>query len=175
MGYVNFTVGIGWSIGSVLAGELYQEGGDKTVLARRYLVEKLGQASESIAELSKDQVLPRLYELAGVDAFEARALLWETYAPYQMWWIFAAIGIGSMISIIIYDYVVRKADQQVQHPFNKSDGTLVLGFLTPITGILIYLSARDGSPGLIANALFFYSMLVIALIERQSRTQHRLG
>jgi POT family proton-dependent oligopeptide transporter len=39
MGYVNFTVGIGWSVGSVIAGEMYQEGGDKIVLARRYLVE----------------------------------------------------------------------------------------------------------------------------------------
>ena len=40
MGYVNFTVGIGWSIGSIIAGNLYQENGDKTVLAKRYLIEQ---------------------------------------------------------------------------------------------------------------------------------------
>ena len=35
MGYVNMTVGIGWSIGSVLAGNWYEEGGDKVNLAGR--------------------------------------------------------------------------------------------------------------------------------------------
>ena len=33
MGYANMTTGIGWSIGSIVAGELYQTGGDKVVLA----------------------------------------------------------------------------------------------------------------------------------------------
>ena len=45
MGYVNFTVGIGWSIGSILAGHLYEQGGDKVVLARRYLVEQKGSGA----------------------------------------------------------------------------------------------------------------------------------
>ena len=46
MGYSNFTVGIGASIGSLVAGHLYQNGGDKVVLARRYLVDRMRLAED---------------------------------------------------------------------------------------------------------------------------------
>ena len=51
MGYVNFTVGIGWSIGSIIAGHMYQEQGDKVELARRYLVEEKQFAEERVNNL----------------------------------------------------------------------------------------------------------------------------
>ena len=51
MGYVNFTVGIGWSIGSIIAGHMYQEQGDKVELARRYLVEEKLATAEEVAKI----------------------------------------------------------------------------------------------------------------------------
>ena len=85
MGYANMTTGIGWSIGSIVAGELYQTGGDKVVLARRYLVEELGQDATVVEGLSKTEVLPMMQRLAEVDAWGARELLWNAYDPGSMW------------------------------------------------------------------------------------------
>ena len=118
MGYANMTVGIGWSIGSLLAGFLYQGGGDKVVLARRYLVEQAGVAADKVAAIEKADLLPFFEQTVGVDAWETRQLLWNTYEPGSMWLIFALIGIGSMGLLFIYDRIVTAANENPAHSFN---------------------------------------------------------
>ena len=132
MGYVNFTVGIGWSIGSIIAGELYQEGGDKVVLARRYLVDKAGQTQETIDNLSKAEVLPFFEQTLNVDAWGLRDMLWANYEPYAMWEIFTWIGLGSMIAIIIYNWVTSAASKNPSHSFNHKGYLFVRFALAPI-------------------------------------------
>jgi dipeptide/tripeptide permease len=170
MGYVNFTVGIGWSVGSVVAGNLYQEGGDKIVLARRYLVEELGLAADRVADIARSDVLETLYAEAGVDPFGARALLWEAYEPYSMWLVFTAIGVASMVAILIYNRVVSRADEEPDHPFNLHGDRWVRYALMPVTGLFVIATLNQvvsvgfmESIGLLLNTLFFATMLVVAL------------
>jgi MFS family permease len=168
MGYSNFTVGIGWSIGSLIAGYLYETGGDKYNLARRHLIEKLGMDADQVAGLSKAEVMPMLQEKLGMDAIAARGLLWDTYAPYSMWLIFGAIGVASMIGLIIYNKVVTAADKDPDHAFHTKGDLWVKIFLIPICVSLITASCLVPSTGLILNALFFCMMLVFALTGKSS-------
>jgi dipeptide/tripeptide permease len=140
MGYANMTTGIGWSIGSIIAGELYQTGGDKVVLARRYLVEELGQDAAVVDGLSKTEVLPMLQGLAEVDAWGARELLWTAYDPGSMWAIFTIIGASSLIGLFFYDRLVQSAEADPEHSFNTRGHLWVRGLLFPIVGALIYAS-----------------------------------
>lgn len=166
MGYVNFTVGIGWSIGSVVAGELYQKGGDKIVLARRYLEEQIGMASEKVAAIDRGDVLEVLYDKASVGPFEARRLLWETYEPYSMWLVFTGIGVASLVCIVIYNFVVKRADARPDHAFNVHGDRYVLTALIPLTGAFVAATVIEFSLGLLLNTLFFATMLAVALFEK---------
>lgn len=186
IGFSNFTVGIGWSIGSIIAGNLYQNGGDKVVLAKRYLVDHLGMGKDVVNMLPKEKVVPKLAEMAGTDAFGVRDLLWKTYDPYSMWTLFAAIGIGSLLMLTIYNKVVTAANKNPNHDFNVHGERWVRTFLIPITVILIGVTTWrlwvDGhaaggswssviltSLGLILNALFFSMMLFISFLPQSRR------
>lgn len=107
LGYVNATQAIGWSLGSVLAGRLYQEGGDKIVLAKRMLQERFGRTSASLESLQKTAVMPELEAALGVDGVAATELLWATYNPSGMWTIFALIGVSSMLGLLLYGKLVK--------------------------------------------------------------------
>jgi POT family proton-dependent oligopeptide transporter len=179
MGYSNFTVGIGWSIGSVVAGDLYQTGGDKIELAKRYLVEHLGMASEAVKAIKKDDVLTTLQAQAKVDAVGARELLWNTYSPQTMWTVFTWIGLASLAAIVAYTLLVKRANQNPTHSFNTRGEAWVRWGLVPImaafgyfvvTGLSAWLSAPEGEAsfplGLLLNTAFFGGMTAIAWLDR---------
>lgn len=136
MGYVNMTVGIGWSIGSVVAGHWYQEGGDKVELARRYLVERLGGGAEEVAAIPRGEVVARLMRDADVDAWGARDLLWNAYAPGGMWLWFTLIGVGSMALLVAYDRLVARAKREPAFSFNTRGRRWVQAVLVPVSLVL---------------------------------------
>jgi dipeptide/tripeptide permease len=166
MGYVNFTVGIGWSVGSIVAGHLYQEGGDKVVLARRYLVEHLGQAKEAVANISKNDLLPFFEKTAGMDEWGTRQLLWDTYEPYSMWLIFTWIGVASMVAIICYNIAITGADKDPNHGLNTKGAFWVRAFLIPIFGAFLLATIYKFSLALVLNTSFFGLMLLISLTDK---------
>ncbi len=169
IGFSGFTVGIGWSIGSIIASHLYQDGGDKVELAKRYLTESLGVDKAQLADLPKEAVMPLLEKTSGLDAFAARDLLWNTYEPYSMWLIFALIGLGSLLILCAYSKVVGAAEKDPNHPFNTKGDFWVQCFLIPIAGIFIYATCVWFSLALLLNTLFFTMMLVISFLPKQMR------
>lgn len=171
MGYANFTVGIGWATGSIAAGYLYEAFGDKAVLARRYLVETLHMAKPQVDAIPKADLMTRFEALARVDQWGARDLLWETYKPYWLWGLFAAVGVGSLLAILVYTRVCRRADADPGHSLNTHGNLWVLAFLLPICllfgGLTALVAVWRGTLdfGLLLITLFFLVMLVILLIE----------
>ena len=137
MGYVNMTVGIGWSIGSILAGEWYQHNGDKVELAKRYLVEKGGVAPATVAALQKTEVLPFFENHFSTDTWGARQLLWDHFDPNSMWLMFTVIGVIPGIAILAYDRLCRAAEANSAHSFNTRGHLWVRGLLIPIVGALL--------------------------------------
>ena len=181
MGYVNFTVGIGWSIGSIIAGNMYQEGGDKVELARRYLVDEQGMASEAAAAIDRAEVMNVFQSQVGVDAFEAREVLWNAYEPYDMWLVFTLIGIASMLGIILYDRVTRAAAADRDHVFNTKGGQIVTLALAPIAATFWWYfyeltvnqeKGLDEALAVVVQAVMFSGMFLISLFSpyRDPRT-----
>lgn len=108
LGYINATNGFGWYVGSLAGGELYQEKGDIFVLARKHLVEVLGQDAQVVKDLPQTEVLPTLAARLGTDLDAARTLLWQTYEPQQIWPFFASIGLVSLIGLVVFDQVTKR-------------------------------------------------------------------
>ena len=177
MGYVNFTVGIGWSIGSIVAGNLYEEGGDKVNLAKRYLIDNQGFEAGAFKDMAKSKVMPLFEQTMGMDAWQSRQLLWETYQPYDMWKIFMLIGVASMLLIMVYNYVVTKADNEPDFSFNTKGRVWVLSALVPIVLVLGFFTITSWNDtglksalALLLNTVFFALMLIIALISPAHET-----
>ena len=142
MGYVNMTVGIGWSIGSLVAGHWYEENGDKINLAQRYMVDKMSMPEAATFE--RGEVLERFYAAAQVDAWGARDLLWNEYQPNSMWLLFTLIGLGSMAMLVVYDRVVERAKRDPEFSFNTHGYRWVQIALIPINAIFLYASIVEG-------------------------------
>jgi hypothetical protein len=156
LGYVNATQAIGWSLGSLLAGRLYEAGGDKVVLARRMLVDRFGQDQASVAELAKTDVVPRLQELAGLDATATTTLLWDTYQPNGMWTIFALVGVSSMVCLFLYGFLVKRIE-------GNADG-LFTGLAVAYTWVVHDQHAFTSVP--VYSLGFGFGMVVYILLRR---------
>jgi hypothetical protein len=108
LGYVNATTGIGWSLGSLIAGTMYEEGGDKVVLARRYLVEEQGMPAAEVEAIAKTEVLPTLADKLSQTEGAVRDLLYTTYEPQHVWVWFTVIGVVSMLGLLAFDQITRR-------------------------------------------------------------------
>jgi len=103
MGYSNMPDAIGWSIGSLVAGHVYDRQGDKANLALRYLAEQ-----GLPADVPRNQAMETLQAALQIDARQATELLWNTYHPYELWYPFVGIGIASAIGIFFYARWARR-------------------------------------------------------------------
>ncbi|MBF0206597.1 MAG: MFS transporter [Oligoflexia bacterium] len=109
MGYVNFPQGIGWMIGSKIAGPIYQYNGDKLTLAKKYLSTHLGMSEEAIKGIPPERVLDVLTQKLGhANSMETTTFLFNFYHPENIWWIFCAIGMASMLCMVAYYLLVVK-------------------------------------------------------------------
>lgn len=173
MGFANFTVGIGWATGSILAGYLYEYFGDRSILTRKYLVDALHFARDKVDGIPKADLMGVLETALGTDQWEARRLLWDAYTPYRVWLLLGAIGFTSLIAIAVYTYVCRRADADPNHTFNTHGAAWVRAFLVPICllfsgltgGIFIYSENHNLDIGLLLISLFFLMMLAISLVD----------
>ncbi|MFQ5499028.1 MAG: MFS transporter [Candidatus Zixiibacteriota bacterium] len=102
MGYANIPQGIGWGIGSLFAGHVYDTMGDKANLALDYLSQQY-----HLTDITRPDAMNKLVELTGMSHQEATNMLWDNYHPYELWYQFAAIGIVSAVAMGFYGRWVR--------------------------------------------------------------------
>jgi len=164
LGYVNFTNGIGWSIGSIVAGQWYERSGDKINLARRYLVEQGEMSASAAKELDRGQVMSVFERTFDVDAWGARDLLWNAYEPNGMWGLFALIGVGSLVLLLAYDLVTRRAGADPAHPFNTRGIWWVRVALVPIVGAFFYASIFHFTGAVVVITVMFALLLAASFI-----------
>ncbi|MCC6349589.1 MAG: MFS transporter [Candidatus Eisenbacteria bacterium] len=104
MGYANMPTAIGWALGSFLAGGLYGRIGEKAGFALRWLGEHGGVP----AGVVRTNAVEAVQKATGLDPNGATAMLWQTYHPYRVWYLFIAIGIASAIGLFFYARWVRR-------------------------------------------------------------------
>jgi POT family proton-dependent oligopeptide transporter len=105
MGFANMPNGLGWAIGSLYAGNVYETLGEKANLAVRYL-----ESNHGLPGVDRTVAMNKLMEVSGLSAQQATDLLWDVYHPYRIWYRFAAIGIAAAIGIFFYSRWVRKSE-----------------------------------------------------------------
>jgi proton-dependent oligopeptide transporter, POT family len=106
MGYANIPQGIGWGVGSLFAGHVYDRMGDKANLAIDYL-----SRVHNVTDITRPQAMLKLQEVTGMSAEQATQVLWDTYDPYTLWYPFAAIGLVSALGMWLYARWVKKYEE----------------------------------------------------------------
>jgi len=114
MGYANMPVAIGWIVGSILAGEKYEQHGDKVNLAKRHLEQVLQVPAEKVQALKESEVVPYLGEQLSLSGLEVQRLLFETYKPYELWYEIGAIGLASIVGMVGYGQLVQWLDKKAE-------------------------------------------------------------
>ena len=110
MGYANIPVAIGWIAGSYLAGDAYETGGDKANLARKYLVDEQGMPAAEAEAIDRADVVQTLSDTLGQSLMDTQQMLYAFYSPQDIWWSIGAIGLCSIVGMIIYDAVLKRVD-----------------------------------------------------------------
>jgi dipeptide/tripeptide permease len=111
LGYANVPTGIGWALGSIFAGHMYEDHGDKVNFARQYL-ETHGMTAEAVKAIPKEKVMETLAANVHQTVPQATEMLWNMHHPERIWIIFAAIGFVSLVGMAIYNAVITKMDAE---------------------------------------------------------------
>ncbi len=104
MGYSNIPFAVGWAGANFIGGPLYDRLSDKIELARRYLIQELGQNSEAVRTLSKGDVMPALGKALGQTEAAAQQLLWNHYRPQSFWYICMGVGLLATLAMVAYHF-----------------------------------------------------------------------
>ena len=108
LGYANVPLAVGWAIWSKIGGHLYEFYADKTNLAKQVLRGDFQMTPDAVAALPKETILPLLSEKMGVSPAEVTRLLFERFHPDRIWYAFAAVGLASMLGLIVYDRILAR-------------------------------------------------------------------
>lgn len=120
LGYVNIPVAIGQAVGAKIAGWQYGSYGEKAMLSLRYLAEKTqymdgkpawnGDVAtlEAATGVARKEAFATLVKTVGQDGNAVNQLLWDTYKPYQVWYVFSAIGLASLIGILTFSQLSKR-------------------------------------------------------------------
>ncbi len=93
----------------LLSGSVYQSISDKTSLLKRTVAERGLQLPEISKEFTQNQYFDAAAKQMGMGKTELTQYLWDTYHPDHIWYIFSAIGLVTVIGLLIYDRFVLKS------------------------------------------------------------------
>ncbi|WP_068597818.1 MFS transporter [Vaginella massiliensis] len=61
---------------------------------------------------SKNEYFSLAEQKLGMDHWQVVDMLWQTYNPNKIWYVIVAVGIFSIVTLMIYDYVIIKPIEQ---------------------------------------------------------------
>lgn len=114
MGYANVPLAIGWGFGSSLGGYMYQNYADKVTLAKQYMIDKLHMTPDVVNGLPKEKVMETLAAQLNTTTQGATQMLFQLHHPEQIWYVFGAIGLASMIGLIAYDLILTRLGKKAE-------------------------------------------------------------
>ena len=111
MGYSNIPFAVGWALGNLISGYLYENLGSKINFARQYLVSHLGMSPGDAAAVPQEKVMDTMASMmnggAGASIDDATKLLWNMHHPWIVWAILTCIGVISTVLMVIYYFKTR--------------------------------------------------------------------
>ncbi|MBM3324767.1 MAG: MFS transporter, partial [Calditrichaeota bacterium] len=111
MGYSNIPFAVGWALGNLVSGYLYESMGSKINFAREYLVSHLGMSPADAAAIPTEKVMGTMTSMmnggAGATLGEATRVLWNMHHPWIVWAILTGIGMISTVLMVVYYFKTR--------------------------------------------------------------------
>lgn len=104
LGYLNIPIAIGQGLGAFISGAYYGKHGEKATLAIRYLAEH----TDYREPVDRKQAFATLVKVLGQDGKTVNQLLWDTYHPYTIWYIFSAIGLASLVGMLLFSRASKR-------------------------------------------------------------------
>jgi MFS family permease len=108
MGYSNIPFAVGWGLGNLVSGVLYEHLGSKIHFAREYLVQALGMSESQVAQIPQEKVMETLTSLLnggkGGTVEQANQILWDLHHPWKIWVWLGSVGLLATILMVGYYY-----------------------------------------------------------------------
>ncbi len=103
MGFANIPFAVGWAAGNGLSGVLYDHFSSRVVFARRILEARFGLPADAVAKIAPERLLAAVAEKMGGGATQQDAitLLWRVYHPWIVWVLLGAVGLASVVGMIV--------------------------------------------------------------------------
>jgi MFS family permease len=122
MGYSNIPFAVGWGVGNLISGFLYESLGSKINFARQYLVNQLGMNPADAEAIPTENVMDTMASLMnggqGVHVDEATRVLWEMHDPWMVWVILGALGAVSTLFMVGYYFKTKHTGISSTNPNN---------------------------------------------------------
>ena len=91
-----------------VTGDLYQNLSDKVGLIRKELTSKSIELPEISEVYTKNQFYEEAASKLQMTQDQMTNHIWDIYHPGNIWYVIAAIGLSTIIGLIVYDYVIKK-------------------------------------------------------------------
>lgn len=113
MGTSFLPVAVGNYLAGIFSGPVYQSMSDKRSLLQ-IEVAKRGLDIPAISQsFTQNDYLRKAAELMHTDQRGLTNMLWDIYHPYRIWIIFSAIGVGTIIALLLYNqFVLGKVEKK---------------------------------------------------------------
>ena len=106
MGYSNIPFAVGWGLGNLISGCLYESLGSKVNFARQYLIGQLGQSPAQVLAIPQEHVMDTMAGLMnggkGATIEQATRVLWDLHHPWMVWVILGAVGLVATVAMMGY-------------------------------------------------------------------------
>lgn len=134
MGLSNIPFALGWIVGNIVSGPLYDAFANKKMIAKQYLTDVLHIPADQLAAIvenykttNPDNLLPEtisklnvntfdffphLQEVTGLDKYAVNQLLWDTYHPWHIWIVLSAFGVISIAAMFAYNHHKSRLNRQ---------------------------------------------------------------
>ena len=108
MGTSFLPVAAGNFITGFISGNVYQAWSDKITLLQQEVAKRGISIPEITEDFSQNDYVHMAEQKMGMSSTELTNYLWDTYNPEKIWILFTAIGIATIIGLILYDKFVLK-------------------------------------------------------------------
>ena len=93
----------------ILSGSVYGKLADKVYLLKQEVAVRGLDIPEIEGKFTQNKYFERAGELMGMDQQQLTDYLWQTHEPSQVMYIFAGIGIGTAVLLLLYDKLILKS------------------------------------------------------------------
>jgi hypothetical protein len=94
----------------ILSGNVYAAISDKITLLQKEVAARGLEIPSVSGTFTQNDYVNQACDMMGMNHSELTLYLWETYHPYNIWWIFTGIGLLTVVALYVYSLVVFRKD-----------------------------------------------------------------